>query len=48
MIKTTMFTSPRPVIEGKIIGKVLQDGIIIGLMVKTGQRITMMKYPGSV
>jgi co-chaperonin GroES (HSP10) len=48
MTKTTMFINPRPVIEGKIIGKVSQNGTIIGLMVKTGQRITMMKYSGSV
>jgi len=48
MTKITTFTSPRPVIEGKIIGKVSQNGTIIGLMVKTGQRITMVAYPGSV
>jgi hypothetical protein len=48
MTNTINFATPRPVIEGKIIGKVSQNGIIIGLMVKTGQRITMVKYPGSV
>lgn len=48
MTKTTNFTTPRPVIEGKIIGRVSQNGTIIGLMVKSGQRITMVKYPGSV
>jgi hypothetical protein len=48
MIKISNLTSPRPVIDGKIIGKVSQNGTIIGLMVKSGQRITMVKYPGSV
>lgn len=48
MTKITTFLGPRPTIEGKIIGKVSSNGTIIGLMVKNGQRITMVKYPGSV
>jgi hypothetical protein len=48
MIKTTDYVTPRPVIEGKIIGTVSQNGTIIGLMVKQGQRITMVKYQYSV
>lgn len=48
MIKTTNLLSPRPVIDGKIIGKVSQNGIIVGLMVKTGQTIKMVKYSASV
>lgn len=48
MTKITTFSGPRPTIDGKIIGTVSNNGTIIGLMVKSGQRITMVKYPGSV
>ena len=48
MIKITDYVTPRPVIEGKIIGTVSQNGTSIGLMVKQGQRITMVKYQYSV
>ena len=48
MTKTLNYSMPRPVIDGKIIGTVSQNGTIIGLMVKQGQRITMMKYSETV
>lgn len=48
MIKTETLTSPRPVVEGKIVGKASQNGTIIGLIVKQGQRFKMIKYTGNV